>query len=181
MRIAGGLACALAALSLAAVPQRTASASPQSNASAPRTEKTIMLRGCVVPDANKEGYVLTHVTEVPEAGQSAMPAEAHGRRVVFWLDKRDEMLKHANKAVSVTGKIEGIENSEIELKNGPAKDGGLLAEFEGPGHDVKVPKSVVDNAVGTAGRATPEKNDIKTMLVKVKVGAIQETSNEFCQ
>jgi hypothetical protein len=179
--MAGGLACALAALSLAALPQRTVSASPQNSASTAQAEKTIVLRGCVVPGANKEGYVLTHLSEVTSPGQSAMPAEAHGRRVVFWLDKRDEMLEHANKAVSVTGKIEGVENSEIELKNGPAKDGGLLAEFEGPGKDVKVPNSVVGNAVGTAGRATPEKNDIKTMLVKVKVGAIQETSNDFCQ
>ena len=169
-------ACALAAVPLAASPQKESSTAASGDAA-----KTITLRGCVVPGVDQEGYVLTHVSEVPGAGQSAMPAEAHGRRVVFWLDKRDEMLKHANKAVSVTGTIDGVENSEIELKNGPAKDGGLLAEFEGPGRDVKVPNSVVGNAVGTAGRATPEKNDIKTMLVKVKVGAIQETSNEFCQ
>ena len=109
-----------------------------------------------------------------------MPDEAHGRRVVFWLDKKDDMLKHANKPVEVKGNISGFENSEIELKNGAAKDGGLLAEFEGPGKDVRVANDVVGSAIGTSGRTTPEKNDVKTMLVKVTVNAIQETSDYSC-
>src|SRR5688572_17810329 len=78
--------------------------------------KSITLRGCVVPGADKGTYVLTHVTEVPPAGRSAMPETAHGRRVVFWLDKHEELLKHANHAVEVTGKLDGAEESEVEFK-----------------------------------------------------------------
>lgn len=137
--------------------------------------KSITLRGCVVPGADKGTYVLTHVAEVPPAGRSAMPETAHGRRVVFWLDKHDELLKHANHAVEVTGKLDGAEESEIEFKNGDRKDGGLLAEFEGPGKDVRVPKETVDKAIGTTGRTGAEKNDLKTMLLKVKVDSVKAT------
>ena len=31
------------------------------------------------------------------------------------------------------GKFQKLEKSEIELKAGPQKDGGLIVEFEGPG------------------------------------------------
>ena len=109
-----------------------------------------------------------------------MPESAHGRRVVFWLDKKDEMLKHVNQAVEVTGTINGFEESEIELKNGVAKDGGLLVEFEGPGKDVRASNTAAGGVVGTAGRTTPEKNDIKTMLVKVKVTDVTVTADYPC-
>jgi len=138
------------------------------------------LRGCVTPGVDKGTYILSQVSEATHAGQSAMPDSAHGRRVVFWLDKKDEMLKHVNQAVEVTGTINGFEDSEIELKNGNAKDGGLLAEFEGPGKDVRVPNSEVGSAIGTSGRTTPEKNDIKTMLVKVNVTGVTVTADYPC-
>jgi hypothetical protein len=167
------MACALTAIPLAAAPQKDKTASaPDANA--------IVLRGCVVPGENSGTYVMTHVSEVAQAGRSAMPDEAHGRRVVFWLDRKSDMLKHQNKAVTVKGSIVGYKDSEIELKNGDTKDGDLLAEFEGPGKDVKVPNQVVGDAVGTSGRTTAEKNDVKTMLVKVKVSDIQETSDYSC-
>jgi hypothetical protein len=175
MKTAGFLAaCALTAVPLAAAPQKDKPAAGQD-------ANAITLRGCVVPGEDKGTYVLTHVSEVAQPGHSAMPEEAHGRRVLFWLDRREDMLKHQNKAVTVKGTLLGFQNSEIELKNGATKDGDLLAEFEGPGKDVRVPNSVVAAAVGTSGRTTPEKNDIKTMLVKVKVNDIQETSNDFCR
>ena len=131
--------------------------------------REITLRGCVVPGLESGTYVLSHVTEVPAAGGSAMPAAAHGRRVVFWLDERDDVLKHANSGVEVRGTFDEVEESEIELKEGAHPDGGLIAEFEGPGEDVKVPNAAVAGAIGTSGRSEPEKNDIKTMLVKVDV------------
>ena len=137
--------------------------------------KSITLRGCVVPGADKGTYVLTHVTEVPPAGRSAMPDTAHGRHVVFWLDKHDELLKHANHAVEVTGKLNGAEESEVELKNGDRRDGGLLAEFEGPGKDVRVPSETVERAIGTSGRTSPATGDVKTMLLKVKVDSVKAT------
>jgi hypothetical protein len=46
-------------------------------------------------------------------------------------------------------------------------------EFEGPGKDIKVPNEVIGSTVGTAGRTTPEKNDIKTFLIRVNVESVQ--------
>ena len=163
---------AVSALPIAAAGQNTATA--QSSAAA-TDSKAITLRGCVTPGQDKGTYVLTKLTEMPQAGRSAIPDTAHGRRVVFWLDKDAEMLKHANSAVEVKGTITGAEESEIELKSGDRKDGGLLAEFEGPGKDVRVANEAVAGAIGTSGRTTPDKNDIKTILMKVKVDSVQAT------
>jgi hypothetical protein len=172
MRLA---AFTLAAAVMAAPFSASAQSSGAASAAAPVDSKSITLRGCVVPGADKGTYVLTHVTEIPPAGRSAMPESAHGRRVVFWLDKHDELLKHANHAVEVMGKLDGAEESEVEFKNGDRKDGGLLAEFEGPGKDVRVPTETVERAIGTTGRTTAEKNDLKTMLLKVKVESVKAT------
>jgi hypothetical protein len=171
MKLAGLLGvCALTAIPLAAAPQKEKIASAQE-------ANAIVLRGCVVPGEDKTAYVLTHVSEVAKPGRSVMPEEAHGRRVVFWLDRREDMLKHQNKAVELKGTLLGFKNSEIDLKNGDTKDGDLLAELEGSGKDVRVPNSVVADAIGTGGRTTP---DVKTLLVKVKVNEIQETSDSSC-
>ena len=165
----------LAAAVLAAPFGVSAQSSSAAQAVAGADTKSITLRGCVVPGADKGTYVLTHVTEVPSPGRSAMPETAHGRRVVFWLDKHDELLKHANHAVEVSGRLDGAEESEVELKNGDRKDGGLLAEFEGPGKDVRVPNEAVGRAIGTTGRASSDTGDVKTMLLKVKVASVKAT------
>ena len=155
-----------AALALAVVPLGAGS---QDKADTPSESRDITLRGCVVPGTDKDTFVMTHVTEVAPASGSVMPATAHGRRVVFWLDEKDDILEHANHGVEVRGTFDGFEESEIELKEGSHPDGGLIAEFEGPGEDVRVANNTVAGAVGTSGRTEPEKDDIKTMLVKVDV------------
>lgn len=173
------LVAAVAAVPFAVSAQSSNSSSGSSlttaQAAGAADSKSITLRGCVVPGVDKGTYVLTHVTELPQAGRSAMPETAHGRRVIFWLDKDKALLEHANHAVEVSGKLDGVEESEIELKNGDRKDGGLLAEFEGPGKDVRVPAETVEKAIGTTGRTTAEKNDVKTMLMKVKVESVKAT------
>jgi hypothetical protein len=78
--------------------------------------------------------------------------------------------------VEVSGMMDGIEKSEAELKAGPHKGGGLNVEFEGPGHDVKASNAVVGPALGTSGRTEPEKNDIKTFLIKVKVDNVRHVA-----
>ena len=174
MKLTGLVAAvAISAIPLSAAPQKDSSVTPA-------TGKAITLRGCVMPGVGKDTYFLSQLSEATHGGQSAMPESAHGRRIVFWLDKKNEMLPHVNKAVEVTGTINGFEDSEIELKNGDAKDGGLLVEFEGPGKDVRVSNAAVGGAVGTGGRATPEKNDIKTMLVKVNVTGVTVTADYPC-
>ena len=139
-------------------------------ASAQSREST--LRGCVTPGVDKGTYVLTHVDEVTQPGQSAMPAEAHGRRVVFWLDHDNDVKKQIGQSVEVRGTFDKFEESEIEVKAGPAKEGGLFVEFEGPGKDVKVSQAAIGNAVGTTG-SNAEKNDVKTFLLRVKVSNVR--------
>ena len=146
-------------------------AAPQQKPEAVATD--ITLRGCVTAGAEKDAFVLTQVAEVPQAGRSVMPQAAHGRRIVFWLDDEKPLAPHAGKMVEVAGTLGKIQESEIELKAGPRKDGGLLVEFEGPGKDVVVPNSTVGGAVGTTGRTAADENDIKTFLLPVDVQAVK--------
>lgn len=98
-----------------------------------------------------------------------MPEFAHGRQVFFWLSNDAE----------VRGEFSGIKESEIEIKAGRHKDGGLIVEFEGPGKDVRSSTTATGAAVDTAGGAKPEKNDIKTYLLRVDVKAVMTTGT--CQ
>jgi hypothetical protein len=141
----------------------------------------ITLRGCVVRGLDKDTFALTQVSEVTKDDRSAIPPVAHGRRVVFWLDKDDKFKEHVAEMVEVKGKIEESKESEIELKPGHEKDGGLIAEFEGPGKDVRVPNSVIGDAIGTTGRTDADKKeDIKTWLLKVKVDDVKRVDG-YCQ
>jgi hypothetical protein len=172
MKLAG---MAVAASLIAAIP--LSGAQQKDGGALPQTGTTITLRGCVAPGVEKRTYILSQLSQATRDGQAALPESAHGRRVVFWLDKKDEMLKHLNQAVEVTGKIGGVEDSKIELKNGAAKDGGVLVEFEGPGKDVRASGTVIGSAIGTSGA---EGRDIRTMLVTVNVTAVTVTADYPC-
>jgi hypothetical protein len=164
----------IAALVMAAAP---VAAAPQSPAAKSGDANRITLEGCVRPAVDKNQVIVTDVTEVVAAGRSAMPSEAHGRKVIFWLD-RDEPLKPlVGHKVEVTGTQGKIEKSEAELKRGHQQGGGLVVEFEGPGHDVKASNDIVGPALGTSGRLEPGKNDVQTFLIKVKVGSVRDTGS----
>ena len=137
--------------------------------------REITLRGCVTPGVDKGTYVLTHVEEVTQPGRSAMPPQAHGRRVIFWLDHDSDVKKQMGQMVQVRGTFSKFEESEIELKAGPSKEGGLLVEFEGSGKDVKVPNAEVGAAIGTSDRTRGEEKDLKTFLVRVNVKDVRAT------
>jgi hypothetical protein len=161
------------ALVMAAMPlgAQSPAASPK-----PPTELNggkITLHGCVRPGIDKNTVLMTDVIEVTDAGHSAMPAEAHGRKILFWLDRDEPLKAHVGHMVEVTGRSSGLEKSEIELKAGRQKDGGLVAEFEGPGRDVKAPNDIVGSAIGTAGRVAAGQNDVPTFLLKVKVDSVR--------
>ena len=138
----------------------------------------VTLRGCVTRGAEKDAYVLTRVQEVTP-GKTAMPAEAHGRRVIFWLDDEKALAPHAGKLVDVHGTLGKLEESEVELKAGRQKDGRLLAEYEGPGKDVVASADTLDRPVGTSG-TKPAKNDLKTFLVHVRINDVR-TIETTCQ
>jgi hypothetical protein len=140
----------------------------------------ITLRGCVTPGVDKDSFVLTQVSEVEPPDGSAIPADARGRRVVFWLTDDKELRKHAAQMVEVRGEVaHEAEESEIEVKAGPGKDGGLIVEFEGPGKDVTASNAAVGDAIGTSGRTEPGK-DIKTLLIKVDVDEVKQVEGS-CQ
>jgi hypothetical protein len=105
-----------------------------------------------------------------------MPTEAHGRKVIFWLDKDAALKSHVGQMVQVTGTLGDIEKSEAELKAGPQKDGALVVEFEGPGKDVKASNQVVGQALGTSGRTPPETNDVPTFLMRVQVQDVKQAA-----
>ena len=132
----------------------------------------ITLHGCVRAGVEKDTVLMTDVVDMA-AGRSAMPTEAHGRKVLFWLDRDDALKGHVGRMVEVTGTQGALEKAEVELKAGRHKEGGLVAEFEGPGRDVKASNDVVGQALGTSGRTAAEKNDIQTFLVKVKVDSVR--------
>ena len=131
--------------------------------------REITFHGCVTPGLDKGTYLLSSMTHVtgPDGGQ--IPEVAHGRRVFFWLDSDAELGKHVGHTVEVQGRISKLEESEVELKAGRHKDGGLIVEYEVPGKDVRVPNAVAGASVGTAGSTAPEKNDIKSYLMRVDV------------
>jgi hypothetical protein len=155
------------AIMLAAAPLAGASQTANS------TEKKITFHGCVMPGIDRDTYLVTQVMEVPGPGGATMPAVAHGRRVLFWLHRDDDMKKHVGHMVEVRGQFRDLEESEIELKPGKQKEGGLIVEFEGPGKDVRASTSTVGPAVGTAGRVVPGKNDVPTYLAHINVEEVK--------
>jgi len=165
----------LVAIVLASAPIMAA---PQDSLN-PAREREITLRGCVMPALN-DTYILSDVTQVPGAGGLTLPEIAHGRRVLFWLKNDAVIRNHANKMIEVTGRFTALRESEIELKTGHQSEGGLVVEIEGPGKDVRASNAAVGTALGTAGRQTPEKNDIKTFLAEVRVTNVREVAGT-CQ
>jgi hypothetical protein len=161
-----------AALVMAAAPLGAQQPQPTS-APGQAAGGAITLRGCVRAGVEKDTVLMTDVVEAAGAGRSAMPTEAHGRKVLFWLDRDEPLKAHVGHMVEVTGTQGPVEKSEVELKAGRQKDGGLVAEFQGPGGNVKASNDVVGQALGTSGRAEPEKNDVQTFLVKVKVDTVR--------
>ena len=122
----------------------------------------VMLTACVEKGSNDDTFVLTSVADVP-----VHPATMG--RVVYWLDSVKDLKKHVGHQVRVSAKITEVEQSEMEVKAGDDDKGGWYVEIEGPGRDVRTPAANV--GVSGAGRRD-EADDIKTTLVKLKVGEI---------
>jgi hypothetical protein len=162
---------AFAAVSLLAVSPALASA---------EDVKDITLRGCVVRGIDKDTFALNSVSEVTKNGLSTIPSASQGHRVIFWFNKDDKFKDHVGELIEVKGEMGEIKESEIELKAGKQKDGGLVAEFEGPGgKDVKVSNDVIGSEIGTAGRTEADngKKDLKAFLIKVDVDEVKRISN----
>ncbi len=159
-----------AAIVMAVAPAASAQAQASKDAKA---KQPVTLQGCIVAGQDKGTFAMTGVQEIAAAYAVTVPSEAHGRRVVFWLDRQKEIATHAGHKVEVKGRVTEVIEGEIELKAGSKNDGALMVEFEGPGKDVRIPNSVIGAEIGTSGRVAAEKNDIKTFLMKVAVETIR--------
>lgn len=122
---------------------------------------TLAIEGCVTAGENKDTFVLGGVKEIP-----GRPVET-GRLRVYRLDDISQFRGKAGQVVRVEGRIDGIEEGEIDPKPGEAKDGGMLVEFEVPGRDVDTTPAVVAGATGTRGVAK-----VKTTVIKIDVDKV---------
>src|SRR5689334_11517588 len=138
------------------------SATGQANGKKYEKGATVTLQGCVTAAEKKDTWVLTNVHEWPIANSDMGP---FGKRY-YWLDKLGKDLRaHGGHTIQVTGKIDEVKKSEIDVKTGEDPM-GMTVEIEGPGKDVK---TTAANA--QVGAITGK--DIPITLLKVKVDDIK--------
>lgn len=125
---------------------------------------TVTIEGCVSRGTDKDTYVLGTVTEVP-----AHLGDATERRV-YWLDSRRHVRDKVGQRVQLTGKIDKIGTSEIEVKN---TDDGVRVELEGMGRQVATTSATVP--VPTSGA---KETSLKTTVLRLKVDKV--TSKGGC-
>lgn len=122
----------------------------------------IALEGCVTPGENKDTFVLGAVKEIP-----GRPVET-GLVRVYRLDDISQFRGKAGQVVRVEGRVDGIEEGEIDPKPGEANNGGLLVEFEVPGRDVDTTPAVIEGSTKGTGGAVK----MKTTVIKIDVDKV---------
>jgi hypothetical protein len=127
----------------------------------------VTLTACVERGQKDDTFILTQVADVP-----VHPATMG--RVVYWLDSVKDVKKHVGRQVRISGKIDDVEQSEIEVKAGDDDKGGWYVEIEGPGRDVRT--SPENAGVNPAGRRD-EADDVKTTLVKLDVSEVTRVAD----
>lgn len=137
----------------------------------------ITLRGCVVPGQEPDTFVLNRVLEVGRDGKVILPVPLQ-TPTIYWLDDASGLRPHAGRMVEISGEIEGIERSEIELKAGNHPNGGLVAELELPERDVEARADQIPGVVGTSGTAGGA--DVKTVVLKIDVEDVKPAAG-VCQ
>jgi hypothetical protein len=94
-------------------------------------------------------------------------------RVVYWLDSVKDVKKHVGRQIRIVGKVDDVEQREMEVKSGADEGDGWYVEIEGPGRDVRTPAANV--GVSATGRRN-EADDIKPTLVKLKVQDVKRVA-----
>lgn len=130
----------------------------------------ITVRGCVEQGAKKGHYVLANFSQIPPAGEAAIPKTWQGRRVLFWLEDLPKMDQHFNHMVEVQGEFINLRESELDPK---VQDGGQIVELEGPGRDVDVTMKQAREVVGTSGMEKTQ-----TLLIRVDVDEVKMISDK---
>jgi hypothetical protein len=126
----------------------------------------VTLTSCVERGLKDDTFILTHVADVP-----VHPATMG--RVVYWLDSVKDVKKHVGRQIRIVGKVDDVEQREMEVKSGADEGDGWYVEIEGPGRDVRTPAANV--GVSATGRRN-EADDIKTTLVKLKVQDVKRVA-----
>ena len=131
----------------------------------PTKGSTVMLTSCVekAQDGDGDKFVLTHVADVPAQGAT------HGR-VVYWIDRTDQIKPHVGHQIRLQGTVTDIDKAEMEVKLGPDGKGGAFVEIEGHGTQVKTTPSSA--GVSAAGQTIRER-DIPTTVVKLKIDKLE--------
>ena len=119
------------------------------------------IEGCLTAGENEDTFVLGPVKEIPDR-----PVET-GLLRVYRLNDISQFRGKAGQVLRVEGRVDGIEEGEIDPKPGEAKDGGALVEFEVPGRDVDTTPAVVAGTSGVTGTAK-----VKTTVIKIDVDKV---------
>jgi hypothetical protein len=123
---------------------------------------SVSIEGCVTAGQKADTFVLGSVKEIP-----GVPVDTPQRRV-YWLNSVKELRGHAGHVVRIDGRIDKLEQHEIEVKLGDA-EGGAWVEIEGPGKQVKTAPATI--GVGTAGQ-TAKEVDIPTTVIRLDVDKV---------
>jgi len=126
---------------------------------------TVIIEGCVAAGQEPDTYVLGAIKEV-----QAAPV-AHLRKRVYWLDSTKKVKGHLGHQLRITGRVQDLERSEIELELGARPHGGAVATIEGPGNsDVSVAAATV--GLGAVGTKAQSDADVPITLIKINVNKV---------
>lgn len=129
---------------------------------------SVAIEGCVTAGQKRDSFVLASVKEIPGA-----PLET-GLRRFYWLDSTKQLRGHVGHVVQIVGRIDKVEQHELEVKLGANDDGSAVVEIEGPGGQIKTSPAAL--GVSTAGQ-TAKEVDIPTTVVRLKVDKVTVKGN----
>ncbi|HYU80618.1 MAG TPA: hypothetical protein VEK56_16625 [Vicinamibacterales bacterium] len=130
----------------------------------PTVGSSVTLAACVENAQEGDKFVLTHVADMPNHPPTK------GGRVVYWIDKVDQLRPHVGHQIRLMGKITDTKKDEIEVKLGEDGKGGAVVEIEGPHGEVKATPKQAN--VSTAGQVVKEK-EIPTTVVKLQIEKVE--------
>jgi hypothetical protein len=124
----------------------------------------VTIEGCVTAGQKADTFVLGTVKEV-----QAVPVDMLRKRM-YWLDSTKHIKGHVGYQVRISGRVQDLERSEIEIDLGAGPNGGAVAKIEGPGGaEVSTPvaKVALSGVANTQGEV-----DVPMTLVKIKVDKV---------
>src|SRR5205085_12077028 len=97
--------------------------------------------------------VLANVKEVGADGVARQPVLAGAPPAIYAFNESTQILPYIGRNVEVRGRIKDVEDSSIQVKPAPERDGALVAELPGSGDGVKATLDEVPTVVATSGQS----------------------------